>query len=182
LDKLFAACDFIDLAIFKTFLFTGLRRNELRFLTHDDIDYEAVEIRVTSKEEFIPKDYEEREIPVPKELIAVLRRVPRTSKWVYPDENGNPQGRNELLLRLKKLAKKAGIENVTLHKFRHTYATRLLENGADIVTVQHLLGHSDIDTTRQYLSPAKELKRQAVERLSQNGALLIQAIENASPE
>jgi Phage integrase, N-terminal SAM-like domain len=72
LDKLFAACDFIDLAIFKTFLFTGLRRNELRFLTHDDIDYKAVEIRVTSKEEFIPKDYEEREIPVPKELIDVL--------------------------------------------------------------------------------------------------------------
>jgi integrase len=76
LDKLFAACNFIELAIFKTFLFTRLRRNELRFLTHDDIDYKAVEIRVTSKEEFIPKDYEEREIPDEKSGPGFLRPHP----------------------------------------------------------------------------------------------------------
>ncbi len=169
LDRLFAVCDSIDCAIFKTFLLTGLRRNELRFLAHDDIDYKKTEVHVTAKEEFLPKDYEEREIPVPKELIQILKKIPRTSKWVYPDEKGNPLGRNELLLRLKKAAKKANVQNVTLHKFRHTYATRLLESGADIVTVQHLLGHSDIDTTRQYLSPDKGLKRKAVDRLSSTG-------------
>ena len=63
---------------------------------------------------------------------------------------------------------KAKVENATLHKFRHTYATRLLESGADIVTVQKLLGHSNIDTTRQYLNPDEDLKRQAVNRLSLN--------------
>ena len=54
----------------------------------------------------------------------------------------------------------------TLHKFRHTYATRLLGSGSDIVTVQKLLGHSDIDTTRQYLNPDEDLKCRAVNRLS----------------
>ena len=48
----------------------------------------------------------------------------------------------------------------------HTYATRLLESGADIVTVQKLMGHSDIETTRQYLDPDEALKRKAVNRLS----------------
>ena len=53
--------------------------------------------------------------------------------------------------------------------FRHTYATRLLESGCDIVTVQHLMGHSDIETTMQYLSPNDDLKRKAADRLSLNG-------------
>jgi len=66
----------------------------------------------------------------------------------------------------KTIAQKAGVKDATLHKFRHTYATRLLESGSDIVTVQKLLGHSDIDTTRQYLNPDEDLKRQAVNRLS----------------
>jgi integrase/recombinase XerD len=71
---------------------------------------------------------------------------------------------------LKRIAVKANVDNVTLHKFRHTYATRLLEQGADIVTVQHLLGHSDIETTRRYLSPEQELQRKAVNRLSLKGS------------
>jgi site-specific recombinase XerD len=53
--------------------------------------------------------------------------------------------------------------------FRHTYATRLLESGADIVTVQYLLGHSDLETTRQYLDPRDELKRRAANLLSLKG-------------
>ena len=73
---------------------------------------------------------------------------------------------NEMLRRLKVIAKHAGVEEATLHKFRHTYATRLLESGADIVTVQHLLGHSDIETTRAYLSPDEGLKRKAANQLS----------------
>jgi integrase len=58
------------------------------------------------------------------------------------------------------------LAGATLHKFRHTYATRLLESGCDIVTVQKLMGHSDLDTTRQYLDPDEKLKRSAVSRLS----------------
>jgi site-specific recombinase XerD len=80
----------------------------------------------------------------------------------------NAKGRRltHLLRKLKTIATKANVKDATLHKFRHTYATRLLESGSDIVTVQKLLGHSDIDTTRQYLNPDENLKRQAVNRLS----------------
>lgn len=71
-----------------------------------------------------------------------------------------------MLRRLKAVATRAGLKNATLHKFRHTYATRLLESGCNIVTVQHLLGHSDLDTTRKYLNPDDALKRQAISKLS----------------
>jgi integrase/recombinase XerD len=71
-----------------------------------------------------------------------------------------------MLRRLKDAAERAGVKQATLHKFRHTYATRLLEDGCDIVTVQHLLGHSDLKTTRKYLSPDQERARKAVNRLT----------------
>ena len=48
----------------------------------------------------------------------------------------------------------------------HTYATRLLESGYDIVAVQRLMGHSDLDTARQYRNPDEDLKRKAVSRLT----------------
>ncbi len=70
---------------------------------------------------------------------------------------------------LKTVAKRAGVRNAISHKFRHTYVARLLENGCDIVTVKHLLGHSDLDTTRRYLNPDEDRKRKAVSKLSING-------------
>ena len=86
---------------------------------------------------------------------------------MFPTATGGRQ--THLLRRLKKLAEAAGVADATLHKFRHTYATRLLESGCDIVTVQKLMGHSDIETTRQYLNPDEDLKRQAVNRLRLKG-------------
>jgi len=121
---------------------------------------------VTPKPEegFSPKDYEERIIPIPPDLVHELKKLPQTSRWVFPNKKGNHM--NHLLRDLNGIAEAAKVSNATLHKFRHTYATRLLESGADIVTVQKLMGHSDIETTRQYLDPDESLKRKAVNRLS----------------
>ena len=93
---------------------------------------------------------------------------------MFPNNKGEREG--HLLRRLKQVAKRAGVEGATLHKFRHTYATRLLESGTDIVTVQRLLGHSDLDTTRRHLNPDVERKRAAVQRL---GMTLIKAVPAA---
>ena len=167
LDRLFAKCDPYEKTIFATLLLTGLREEELYFLTWADVDVKntsTAAIRVTGKQGFSPKDYEERIIPIPKDLAEMLKKLPQNKEWLFPNKNGGRT--NHLLRRLKEIAAEAKVPNATLHKFRHTYATRLLESGCDIVTVQKLMGHSDIDTTRQYLNPDEALKRQAVMRLS----------------
>jgi integrase len=169
LDRLFAACDEKKKAIFATLLLTGLRKRELYFLTWRDVDLKAATIRVNGdgKEGFSPKDYEERIIPIPPDLVAILEKLPKNTDWVFTNYKGGQI--SHLLRRLKEIGVKANVSGATLHKFRHTYATRLLEGGCDIVTLQHLMGHSDIETTRQYLNPHDDLKRQAVSRLSLNG-------------
>jgi integrase len=169
IDRLFAQCDEQEKTIFATLLLTGLREEELCFLTWTDIDVkepERASIRVSSegKDGFSPKDYEERIIPIQPELAELLSKLPRRVKWVFPTKPGNRH--THLLRRLKEIAAAAKIEYATLHKFRHTYATRLLESGSDIVTVQRLMGHSDLDTTKQYLDPDEKLKRSAVSKLS----------------
>ena len=165
-DNILAACDQTDRAIFATLLLTGLRKEELGHLAWSDVDLQQAGLRLTAKDGFAPKDYEEREIPLPPDLVQILRKLPREADWVFASGNGNRLGRNEMLRRLKNVAERAGVKQATLHKFRHTYATRLLEDGCDIVTVQHLLGHSDLKTTRKYLSPDQEQARKAVNRLT----------------
>lgn len=169
LDKILAECDDTERTMYASLYLTGLRKDELANLTWRDVDLKSATIRLTAKEDFAPKDYEEREIPIPQDLVRLLEKLPRTSTWVFPSRYGMRLGRNEMLRRLKEAAGRAGVNHATLHKFRHSYATRLLENGCDIVTVQHLLGHSDLKTTRKYLSPDTELKRKAVSRLTLAG-------------
>jgi integrase len=104
-------------------------------------------------------------LPIPPDLVSLLKKIPRRpSPWFFSNAKGAQL--NHLLRKLKRVAKRASVSEATVHKFRHTYATRLLESGCDIVTVQRLLGHSDLETTRQYLNPDEELKRKAVNRLS----------------
>jgi integrase/recombinase XerD len=169
LDKLFVACNAFEKTVYGTLLLTGLREQELCNLTWKDVDLKKETLRVTGegKEGFSPKDYEERMIPIPLDLVALLKKLSRKFDWVFPTAQGRRQ--THLLRRLKRLAKRAGVAHATLHKFRHTYATRLLEKGCDIVTVQHLMGHSDLDTTRQYLNPDDTLKRKAANTLSLTG-------------
>jgi integrase len=182
LDLLFRACDGPDRAAFAALLLTGLREQELCFLTWDDVSlrHGQEHVRVRAKEDFSPKDYEEREIPIPPDLMAILSVQPRDTRWVFPNSKGERE--SHLLRRLKRVAERVGVEGATLHKFRHTYATRLLESGADIVTVQRLLGHSDLDTTKRYLNPDVDRKRVAVNRLSLLGSPPEQELEKETVE
>jgi integrase len=149
-----------------------MREEELCFLTWADVDISDPDNATLTasgegKEGFSPKDYEERVIPIQRELADRLQNLPRRTDLVFPTKAGNRE--THLLRRLKEIAETAKVLGATLHKFRHTYATRLLESGCDIVTVQRLMGHSDLDTTRQYLDSDERLKRSAVKKLSLGG-------------
>ena len=166
LEKFFRACTEEEQAVFKTFYYTGLREQELAQLHWSDLNLVKGILTVRAKPErgFIPKDWEEREIPLHPKLVTLLKELPkRHADLVFPTLKGNPNG--HLLRMLKEVVERSRLRGRWyLHKFRKTFATRALEN-ADIRTVQALLGHKNITTTARYLSTSTEKMRQAIAKL-----------------
>jgi integrase/recombinase XerC len=166
LEQFFQACTLEEKAVFKTFYFTGLREQELAHLHWTDINLKKGVLSITAKPEqgFVPKNWEEREIPLHKELRELLNELPERNHLVFPSFRGNPNG--HLLRRLNRVVERAELPGRWyLHKFRKTFATRALEKGADIRTVQALLGHKNITTTARYLSTSTDKMREAVGKL-----------------
>lgn len=167
LEQFFKACTSQECAIFKTFYYTGLRDQELAHLHWADLNLQKgiLAVRAKAQEGFIPKDWEERQIPLHPELVELLKSLPRKHPHlVFPSFRGKPNG--HLLRMLKTVQDRACLPGRWyLHKFRKTFATRALERGADIRTVQQLLGHKNITTTARYLACSSEKMREAVGRL-----------------
>ncbi len=132
IDRIFVQCGDVEKTIFATLLLTGLRKRELYFLSWTDLDLDRGVLRVTgdNKEGFSPKDYEERVIPIPPDLVELLKKLPRKSQWVFCNSNG---GRiSHLLRRLKSIADRAGVPDSTLHKFRHYAESRTMPSRSSI--------------------------------------------------
>lgn len=167
IESFFLACGPEELAVFKTFYYTGLCEQELAHLHWSDLNLrrEILTVRAKPEEGFIPKDWEEREIPLHPELVGLLKMPRRRHQdLVFPSFRGQPNG--HLLRMLKGVVARAGLPGRWyLHKFRKTFATRTLEKGGDISTVQALLGHKNLTTTARYLSTSTERMREAVKRL-----------------
>lgn len=153
LKKFFAACTTFQFAVFKCFLMSGLRKQELESLTWDDVDFTAGTLKVCAKPGFSPKTWEERSIEVPKELLRILKELPRKSQWVFANGNGNKY--THCWDNCVEIAEKAGVKGAHPHKFRATYATTLLQKGVDLKTVQKLLGHKNLESTMRYLAKAQ---------------------------
>ena len=103
----------------------------------------------------VGKGNKERLVPLPQPVLDELGRLWRTHhnrRWLFPNHSGNAPLNNRVLSRtFAAAAVAAGIHHrVTPHTLRHSYATRLIENGVDIRIVQILLGHANIATTRIY--------------------------------
>lgn len=145
-----------DRAMLEVMYATGLRVSELTELKLDDLHLSLGLIQT------IGKGDKERIIPlgdlaiewIEKYLKHSRNRLERPDKrslYVFLNHHGRKLSRQGVWKNLKGLVKKAGIEKeVTPHTLRHSFATHLLENGADLRTVQELLGHSDISTTQIY--------------------------------
>jgi integrase/recombinase XerD len=144
-----------DHAILELAYASGLRLSELRTVRLEQLQLEAGFINV------IGKGSKERVVPLGRKAIAALRRylevgrpkllTRRSPANVFLTRRGTSFSAVTLWLRIKKRVRRAGIErNVTPHMLRHSFATHLLERGADLRIIQELLGHASISTTEVY--------------------------------
>lgn len=103
----------------------------------------------------IGKGDKQRLVPLPRPMLDELRRVwlsHRNRRWIFPNQAGSaPVGRGVLLRTFAAARTQVALPGQpTPHSLRHSYATRLLENGVDTRVVQILLGHANIATTAIY--------------------------------
>ncbi len=144
-----------DQAILELAYASGLRLAELRDLRLEQLHLEAGFVTV------IGKGNKERVVPAGHHAVAALQRylaagrpqlvTAKTPANVFITQRGTPFASVTLWLHIKQRARLAGIErNLTPHMLRHSFATHLLEHGADLRVIQELLGHSNISTTEVY--------------------------------
>lgn len=123
-------------------------------------------IKVTAKDGWSPKGKRDREIPINDELLELLLKMRSKPKRRYVVEKNNAKRYDRALWEnFQRLAKKLGIECANIHTLRHTFASHLIMNGVDLVTVKELLGHKDISTTMRYVHVVPNYKLWAVNRL-----------------
>jgi integrase/recombinase XerD len=133
---------------------TGLRVSELIRLTLDDLALDAGFLRAIgkgSKERVVPFGEEARDA-----LLAYVERArPELDRFgdraLFLSARGRGFSRQSIWLKIVRYAREAGIRAaISPHMLRHSFATHLLENGADLRSVQMMLGHADISTTQIY--------------------------------
>ncbi len=154
-----------DRAMVELLYATGVRASELAGLKTRDLNLDVGYLRC------IGKGSRERVIPVGKAAIAAtveyLREQrpklvrPFSGDFLLLSRTGRPMGRIEIWRLIKKYAVRAGMpKNMTVHTLRHCFATHLLAGGADLRSVQEMLGHVDIATTQIYTHVDQERLRE----------------------
>lgn len=135
---------------------SGLRVSEMCNLTLQDINLHKGYVKC------IGKGDKERMIPMNQNCCLLLREYIENyrpqllsqnmiSQYLFINKKGQPISRNLFFHILDEIVKQSGVtKHVTPHTFRHTFATHLLENNADLRSIQEMLGHSDISTSTIY--------------------------------
>lgn len=161
--RLLKACQLLKHKLLIGLLYgCGLRCLEVRSVRLSDLDFDRKQLRVVQG-----KGKKDRYVPLSEHLIRGLKKYIETEK---PQEylfNGQPMGRaggdfdsrysqRGVQWVVKQACKRAQIsKEVHVHTLRHTFATHLLEDGLDILSIKNLLGHEDIETTMIYLQIAQ---------------------------
>lgn len=144
-----------DRALIELTYSSGLRVSEICNLTFTSIDLENAFVRVTGK------GSKERICPIGQPAVEAIRNYlsiarpqfvkAHTGSQVFLSQRGSPISRKTVWHLVKQYAKQAGVQTeVTPHSLRHSFATHLLQGGADLRVIQELLGHADISTTQVY--------------------------------
>jgi len=153
-----------DTAILEMLYATGMRASEAIGLNVSDINQSVSFVKCFGK------GSKERIVPINKTTLKAVKEYLEKGRPKFPqkdkealflDKNGKRLTRQGLWEMVKKYVKKTGVkEQTSPHTLRHSFATHLLEKGADLRSVQEMLGHADISTTQIYTSVSRErLKR-----------------------
>lgn len=156
--------DLCDHAVLELAYASGLRLAELRNVRLEQLHLESGFITI------IGKGNKERVVPLGRKASDALERylesgrpklvTRRSPANIFLTKRGTPFAAVTLWLRIKKRVRVAGIaRNITPHMLRHSFATHLLENGADLRVIQELLGHASINTTEIYTHVASDRLR-----------------------
>jgi integrase/recombinase XerD len=158
-----------DRAMFELLYATGIRVSELIGLKTSSLDSGLGLVRVTGK------GNKQRIVPVHAEALGIIRQYVensrpellkgRPSAFLFVTARGGPMTRQAFWASVRLNGKKAGIfHNLSPHVLRHTFATHLLEGGADLRSLQAMLGHSDLSTTEIYTHVVRSRLRNTVDR------------------
>ncbi|MBV8856774.1 MAG: site-specific tyrosine recombinase XerD [Acidobacteria bacterium] len=156
-----------DRTLFELMYATGLRVSEVVTLPAGNVDVDSGVLYCFGK------GSKQRRIPIGRSAISWLLRYEaarrvllagREAPQLFVGYLGRPLTRQNVWALLKRAAEKAGIDGVTPHVLRHSFATHLLEHGADTRSVQAMLGHSDLATTQIYTHVTSERIRSVYEK------------------
>jgi len=143
-----------DQALLEVLYASGIRISECCNLLVDDVKDGFIKV--------LGKGKKERLVPIGEKALQALQdylsnRGPFVAgSYLFVTKKGKKMNRSSIFLQIGKYAKKVGIEKkVTPHTLRHSFATHLLENGADLRLIQEMLGHADIATTDKYTHISK---------------------------
>jgi excisionase family DNA binding protein len=154
---------------------TGMRRGEIFNLRWGQVDLKARRIRVE-----VTKNGRVRYVDINSVLLPVLQGHKKSNgqySYVFANpKTGKPL--TDVKRSFDKACKQAGVSQLRFHDLRHTFASRLVENGVDLITVKDLLGHRSVKTTERYTHSYQEQKRRAVESLALTTVPLAQGQEN----
>lgn len=176
IDRIVAAIDLSEKhgernrAIIETLYGCGLRVSELTELKISDLFFDERFIRVTgkgNKQRLIPvSKYTIKIIRIYKDQVRVHQHIERKfSDHLFINNRGKKLTRVMIFTLIRKYAALAGIQkDISPHTFRHSFATHLLENGADLRSIQLMLGHESITTTEIYTHTDKTHLRKNIEQ------------------
>ncbi|GIU82203.1 MAG: site-specific tyrosine recombinase XerD [Acidobacteria bacterium] len=138
-------------AILELLYACGLRVSELVNLEFSDVDLDARVLTCYGKGSKV------RKIPIGrsaaewlKKYLAVRRQKETKTEKIFVSPAGKPLTRQDVFLFVKECGKKIGIPDISPHTLRHCFATHLVQNDADLLSVQRMLGHADVATTQIY--------------------------------
>jgi integrase len=137
---------------------TGMRRGEIMNLERADINLETRSAAIRTS-----KNGEPRVIPLSNRALDAIAKAMSMTEKVFGGKGGEKLETANLEYNFRAAVKRAGLKDLRFHDLRHTFATRLVQSGADIYALQRLLGHKSMEMTGRYAHHDVESLRKALD-------------------